>query len=610
MAGRTTGATRPLRTLPRPGHSYLLMRADPPADGSATITAEVIRNALAVTVEEASIVVVRAAHSFNIQEGADAAGALLDARGQLVAQSVATSVMHSASLRGGLAAIIEDVPLEEMRPGDVYASNDPFRGGIHANDIMVLRPIFAGGRVRWFGGTLIHVADMGGTAVGGLGALATSTYDEGVLLPTVRLYEEGRPNRDVLSIVARNSRTPAKVIGDIQALVAGVNVIARRVEELVDRYGADVLDHHMDGSLDYAERRLRDALAQIPSGTYRGSFTVDSDGVAPERTFEVVATVTLGEGEVTVDFTGTAPQSGGAVNASFSQTLSGVMYAIRCLVDPSIPMNEGCFRVIHTVLPAGSLVNPNPPAACGGRMVTVAAVVEAILAALSAALPERAIAASGLVHVYTLSGVYPTGERWLVLGYEFGGIGARRGMDGPDATGAYFLGGRSVIPQIEPLEAQLPFVVERCGLIPDSGGEGQWRGGLGVEMSLRMTAPGVLTVRGDRMVVPPPGTLGGGPGTAGSYAVTRADGRLEQLDSKQQNVGLETGDVFIIRTSGGGGLGRPLDRDPAAVAEDLREGRVTEAGAVGAAGAAAGAVAAVAAAGDAAAAADPQSRRR
>ena len=220
----------------------------------------------------------------------------------------------------------------------------------------------------------------------------------------------------------------------------------------------------MDDYLDYAERRLRDALAQLPSGAYRGSFTVDSDGVTPGRTFEVVATVTLGEGEVTVDFTGTAPQSGGAVNASFSQTVSGVIYAIRCLVDPSIPMNEGCFRLIHTVLPAGSLVNPDPPAACGGRMVTVAAVVEAILAALSGALPERAVAASGLVHVYTLSGVYPTGERWLVLGYEFGGIGARRGMDGPDATGAYFLGGRSVIPQIEPLEAQLPFVVERCAL--------------------------------------------------------------------------------------------------------------------------------------------------
>jgi N-methylhydantoinase B len=354
-----------------------------------------------------------------------------------------------------------------------------------------------------------------------------------------------------------------------------VNVIARRVEELADRYGADVLAQHVDGYLDYAERRLRDELRQIPPGRYRGSFTVDSDGVAPGRTFEVVTTVTIGEGEATVDFTGTAPQSGGAINASFSQTLSGVIYAIRCFVDPSIPMNEGCFRLIHTVLPAGSLVNPDPPAACGGRMVTVAAVVEAILAALSGAVPERSVAASALIHVYTLSGVHPTGERWLTLGYEFGGIGARSGMDGPDATGAYFLGGRSVIPQIEPLEAQLPFLVERCGLIPDSGGAGRWRGGLGVEMSLRMTAPAVLTVRGDRMGVPPPGSGGGEPGAAGSYGITRVDGREEQLNPKQQNVALDSGDVFTIRTSGGGGLGPPHERDPAAVAADLREGRVT-----------------------------------
>jgi N-methylhydantoinase B len=208
-------------------------------------------------------------------------------------------------------------------------------------------------------------------------------------------------------------------------------------------------------------------------------------------------------------------------------------------------------------------------------MVTVAAVVEAILSALSGALPERSVAASALIHVYTLSGVHPTGERWLTLGYEFGGIGARSGMDGPDATGAYFLGGRSVIPQIEPLEAQLPFLVERCGLIPDSGGAGRWRGGLGVEMSLHMTAPAVLTVRGDRMDVPPPGAQGGGPGAAGTYGIRRVDGRQERLDPKQQNVALDRGDVFTIRTSGGGGLGPLHERDPAAVAEDLREGRVT-----------------------------------
>jgi N-methylhydantoinase B len=544
-------------------------------EASAAITAEIIRNALAVTVEEASIVVVRSAHSTNIQEGADAAGALLDAEAQLVAQSAATSVMHSASLRCGLQAILDDVPVDQMRPGDVYASNDPYRGGIHANDIMVLRPIFAGGRVRWFGGTLIHVADMGGTAVGGLGALATSTYAEGVLLPTVRLYEEGRPNRDVLGIIERNSRVPGKVIGDIHALVAGVNVVARRMDELVERYGAEELERHVADYIDYAERRFREELKRIPPGTYRGAFTIDSDGVTAGETFEVVAAVTVTGENVTIDFTGTADQSGGAINSSLSQTLSGVIYAIRCFVDPSIPMNEGCFRLIDTVLPEGSLVNPRPPAACGGRMVTVSAVVEAILQALSEAQPDRAVAASGLIHVYTLTGIDPTGERWLTLGYEFGGVGARHGSDGPDATGSYFLGGRSVIPQVEPLEAQLPFVVEHCRLVPDSGGAGRWRGGLGVEMAMRMTAKGELTVRGDRMNVPPRGVRGGESGRAGAFAVIRAGGREELLDPKQQHVELAEGDIFVLRTSGGGGLGPRHERDPGAADEDRREGRVT-----------------------------------
>jgi N-methylhydantoinase B len=185
------------------------------------------------------------------------------------------------------------------------------------------------------------------------------------------------------------------------------------------------------------------------------------------------------------------------------------------------------------------------------------------------------VAASGLIHVYTMTGVHPTGERWLTLGYEFGGVGARHGSDGPDATGAYFLGGRSVIPQIEPLEAQLPYVVEHCRLVPDSGGAGRWRGGLGVEMAMRMTADAELTVRGDRMSVPPRGVRGGESGRAGAFTIIGADGTEEHLDPKQQDVNLAAGDIFVIRTSGGGGLGPPLERDPRAVDEDRREGRVT-----------------------------------
>ncbi len=544
------------------------------------ITGEIVRNGLVVAAEEASIVVVRAGHSAHIQEGADACGAVLDADGQLVALSTATSLMHAASLRCSLPALVEDFPLATMSPGDVYALNDPYRGGIHANDILVFRPVFAERRVTFFAGTLIHVADVGGASAAGLAALATDTFVEGLLLPPVHLARAGQPADDVLRIISRNSRTPDKVIGDVQALVAGVNVIARRIDELQERFGADAVARCAQRDIDDSERRMRTSLAELPSGRYEGSFTIDSDGVE-SRTFEVRVAVTLdGAGGVDVDCGGTSPQAKGAINSSVSQTLSGIVYAIRCFADPTIAMNEGCFRPLDVHLPRGSLVNPEPPAACGGRLVTVAAATEAILEALARARPEGAVAASSLIQVYALSGTRPDGSTWLNLLYEFGGLGARAGADGPDATGAFFLGGRSVIPQVEPLEAQYPFLVRSARLLPDSGGPGTWRGGLGVETVIELLDDALLTVRGDRLGGhPPPGARGGDHGRPGSFSIERADGRVEALAARQTDVHLVAGDRFVLRTSGGGGLGPARERDAARVRDDIATGKVTPEGA-------------------------------
>jgi N-methylhydantoinase B len=542
------------------------------------VTGEIVRNGLAMAAEEASVVVVRAGHSSFIQEGADACAAVLDDAGQLVTLSTATSLMHAASLRCSLPALVEDFPLSAMEPGDVYALNDPYRGGIHANDILVFRPVFADGRVVFFTGTLIHVADVGGVAAAGLAALATDTFVEGLLLPPVRLYRRGEPQHDVFRIVARNSRAPETVTGDVQALVAGAGVLARRVEELLDRYGAAPVVRIVAEAMDESERRMRASLAALPPGRYEGSFAIDSDGIE-DRTFTVHAAVSLpGDGSIAIDLAGTSAQARGAINASESQTMSGVVYAVRCFADSTIPMNEGCFRPLTVDLPRGTIVDPNPPAACGGRLVTVAAVTEALLQALAAAAPDHAVAASALIHVVALSGCHPDGEVWLTLLYEFGGLGARTGADGPDATGAYFLGGRSVIPQVEPLEAQFPFVIRSTRLLPDSGGRGTWRGGLGVETVVELLDHATVTVRGDRIgAFPPPGAQGGEPGRPGSFAIARHDGRLEPLTARQSDVALAAGDRLVIRTSGGGGLGPPAARDPHALARDLAEGRVTAA---------------------------------
>jgi N-methylhydantoinase B len=539
------------------------------------ITGEIIRGGLLVAAEEASVVVVRSSHSTFIQEGADACAAILDAAAQLVTQSTATSLMHGASLRSSLPSLLEGTPLDAMRPGDVFALNDPYRGGIHSNDILVFRPIFGDARVAFFAGTLIHVADLGGNAVAGLAALATDTFAEGLLLPPVRLYRNGQPVGDVLNIIARNSRAPDKVMGDVRALVAGVSVIARRVEELLDRFGTATVERFVSDSMDDAERRVRDDLRRLPAGTYRGAFEIDGDGVDPDRRFEVQVAVTTDNGSIDVDFAGTSPQARGTINASFSQTLSGVVYAMRCFVDPTIPMNEGCFRPLHAQLPGGTLVNPDPPAACGGRVMTVAAAVEAILHALAEARPDHAVGASALIHVFSLSGVDGGGTPWLNLFYEFGGLGARAGSDGPDATGAFFLGGRSVLPQIEPLEAQYPLVVRSSRLWIDSGGPGTWRGGLGVETVIELLTPAVVTVRGARMDLPPPGARDGRPGGSGTFAVERHDGTTEPVPAKAAGVEIAAGERFVLRTSGGGGLGPPERRDPERVLADVLAGRVS-----------------------------------
>jgi N-methylhydantoinase B len=541
--------------------------------GTGIVASEVIRAGLAVAAEEASAVVVRSSHSTFIQEGADACAALLGVDGRLIVPSTATSLLHSCSLRCALPLLLEIIPLDEIEPGDVLATNDPYAGGIHANDVLVFEPIFLDGAVCFFAGTLVHVADVGGSVAGGLASTATDMFQEGLTLPGVKLYDRGVLVEPIWRILVANSRVPDKVVGDVKALVAGTSVLRRRVEALSERWGAATVVQVADEWLDYAERRMRAELEKLPDGEWTGAYTIETDGVEEGREFDVCVRVTIDGDRCAIDFTGTSAQSRGAINASESQALSGALYAVRCFVDPTIPMNEGCLRPLDIRLPKGSLVNPHRPAACGGRIVTVAAGIEAIIGALSEADPELGTAASSLVQVFTLAGA--SGAPWLTLLYEFGGLGGRHGSDGPDATGAFFLGGRNVVPQIEPLEVTYPVLVHEACLRPDSGGVGRWRGGLGLEMSIEMREDTIVTVRGDRLRLPPSGRAGGEPGLGGFFAIRRADGTTERLKPKQANVTVVAGEVLVVATSGGGGVGSAGDRDPDAVRADLAAGYIS-----------------------------------
>jgi N-methylhydantoinase B len=546
---------------------------------TAVAARELLRNALAVAAEEASIVVVKAAYSTFVVEGADAAAAILDADGQLIAQSVATALAHGASIRCCLRSILEDYPAQAMAPGDVYATNDVYRGGIHANDIVVVRPVFADGVARYFTGTVIHVVDVGGESAGGIAANASEIYGEGIQLPPVRIATGAGMVEDICRILALNSRAPDNMLGDLRALVAGCHVAARRLEALIAEHGARRFADEIEDYLDYTEARVRAGIAALPDGEYRARYTMDDDGRHPDRPVGVALALTVDGDRLLIDFDGTDPQVDAAVNCGYSQTTSAVLFGLRCFLDPTIPMNEGCFRPLDLRLPYGSLVNPSPPHAGGGRNFVMCATIDAVVEALSTADPTRAVAPSGLIHSLSISPGRPGPTPWIHMSYEYGGHGARRGIDGPDATGMHFGLARNTIPQVEPLEARTPFLVEAKEFIPDSGGPGRWRGGLGVRTVFRMTEPSVVTYRADRITFPPPGREGGSPGRPGGYYRETLDGSRVRLPNKAFGIRLEAGEAFVVETSGGGGLGAPADRDRALVLSDLADGRVSAASA-------------------------------
>ena len=550
---------------------------------SDPIGVELVRNALATIAEEMGLAVVRSAYSSAVKEGGDSTAAVFDGGGRLLAQSAGAPLMHLASLRPSLEAVLERFPAASMRPGDVYVSNDQYQGGIHANDVMIFRPVFVeGGALVFFTGALLHVADLGGMAPGGLPANATDCFQEGLVLPPMQLEREGEPNQDLLSLIAANSRTPTKVIGDIRAMLAGTHVGATRLLELCEAHGIERSVTLCADLLAYTEQRMRAGLAALPDGRHEGRFVVDDDGVDPNADHVVRVAVTIDGDRVIADFTGTDPQAPGPINAAMSQSMSGVLYAIRCHLDPDIPVNDGCFAPMEVVLPIGTLVNPRPPAACNARMATVLAIVEAMLGALAPLHPDRAIAGSCNAHVYVMSGRDPDShEAWSFLDPQFGGCGALSDADGLDVVAPLIMASGGAMHCVEAYELEHPVRFERFALWTDSGGPGRQRGGLGSERDIRVLSDAVFNGRAtDRCRRPPPGAGGGRDGSGGGWTLNPGRDDERELPPKITNEPLRAGDVVRMRTSAGGGFGAPDERALDRVLEDVREGRVSVDGAL------------------------------
>lgn len=534
------------------------------------ITLEVLRHAFAAVADEMNANLIRTAYSPNIKERRDCSSALFDGRGEMVAQAESIPV-HLGAMPFSVAAAIQRIP--SFHPGDVVVLNDPYAGGAHLPDITFIAPVFVESKPFAFVANRAHHADVGGKEPGSLAGDATEIYQEGLRIPPVRLWREGQLDQDLLDLILANVRTPQERLGDLRAQHAACATGIARLKALVSRYSASLLREGMAAVMDYSQRRMQAEIAGLADSTACYEDALDDDGIT-DHPVRISGCVTIAGQTIRVDFTGSSPQVAGPLNAVYAVTASATYFALRALTDPEIPPNAGCYRPIEIVAPPGSVVNPSPPApVVGGNLETSQRIVDVILGAFSKICPERVIAAcQGTMNNLAIGGVDPRSGRPYTL-YETiaGGFGARPTADGIDGIHSHMT--NTLNTPVEALETAYPLRVERYELIPASGGEGRFRGGLGIRRDITVIGHTArVSLLTDRRTTRPYGLSGGKPGQAGKNVLIR-EGQETPLPGKGTFT-LHPGETVSVRTPGGGGHGDPARRDLKAIEQDHREERI------------------------------------
>ena len=551
------------------------MTSDDPgtSDGVDPVTLEVTRNACIAISEEMNATLIRTGYSPNIKERRDCSCALFDADAEMISQAENMPV-HLGAMPFSVAAAIDRYPPETLDPGDAILLNDPFYGGAHLPDLTLVTPVFQDGDIIAFAANRAHHADVGGSRAGSVAADSTEIYQEGLRIPPVKLFEGGEPNEGLFDMILSNVRTPDERRGDLRAQEAANETGRRRVTELVEKYGRGQLTAMLEEIKDYSERRMRAEITDLPDGTYTYDDVLDDDGRGNEA-LAIRAAVTVDGDHVSVDFSGSADQTAGAINAVFAVTASATYYAVRCVTDPDIPPNHGCYRPIDIEAPDGTIVNPEPPAAVvGGNLETSQRVTDVVLGALSKAVPDRVTAAGqGTMNNVTFGGTDPRdGTPYAFYETQAGGFGGRRGKDGMDGVHVHM--SNTMNTPAEVLETAYPLRVTRYEYRPDTGGAGEFRGGLGLRRDIQVRDhEATFSLLAERHRSQPYGLSGGDPGATGG-AVLNPDDDPEELAPKSTHE-LPPGSVVSVRTPGGGGYGDSSDRDTGALARDLRLGKIT-----------------------------------
>ena len=523
------------------------------------IRLEILKNLFHSVAEEMGAALRRSAFSPNIKERRDYSCAVFDARGEVLAMGDHMPV-HLGSMPMSVAAALAAFPLG---PGDVAMLNDPYAGGTHLPDITLVMPVFAAGRQAsrrrpdFYVASRAHHADVGGAQAGSM-SLSQEIFAEGLRIPPVKLCRGGELDRDVLALLLANVRTPEERQGDLTAQIAACRTGGRRLEEIVARYGLREVAAYAGHLLEYSDRMMRATLRGIPPGRFTAEDFLDDDGVtaAPVR---IRVSISVRGDRALVDFTGSAPQCAGSVNAVEAITVSAVYYAFRCLVDEQVPATAGLLRPIRVIAPAGTVVNAlSPCAVAGGNVETSQRIVDTLLRALARALPRRVPAASqGTMNNVSFGGADPcSGLAFAYYETIAGGMGARPGCDGLSGIHTHMT--NSLNTPVEILEHVYPVRVRRYNLRRGSGGRGRWHGGDGIVRELEFLTAAEASLLSDRRRIAPYGLAGGASGARGKNTLIRR-GRTHELPSKT-SFHVERGDLLRIESPGGGGWGKLRNR--------------------------------------------------
>ena len=537
---------------------------------------EIIRNALVSAAEEMSVTIWRTSRSSVVREILDYSTCVFDANGQSVAQAARMPV-HLNSMAACLEDLINHhIPIEEWYDGDVIITNDPYSGGQHLPDIQTFRPVFHEGRRIAIAGILVHHLDVGGGAPGSYYAEATEIYQEGLCIPPLKIVQGGERNEAVVKMLLANTREPVNVGGDFSSQLAALETGAQTIQRVGKRYGADRLAEACERIQAASEAQTRAVFAEIRNGVYEFEDFVDDDGIELDRKLRINARLIVHDDSVEVDLSQSSSQAKGPVNCTFNMTRSAVICGALMAIGREVPANAGCYRPISVIAPLGSVVNARHPAPVANRMAVGHRVVNAVMGAFAQAVPERVPASYyGVSYAYALSANNADGSRQVYFDLECGGWGGHPDGDGANGFSCGFHNISNT--PIEMIENDYPLTFMQYGLVPNSGGEGKSRGGLGLVREFRLDAPeGTFAANLDRFKIAPYGLEGGEPGRVGQLIVRRAGSDTEEnLASKVAGLNMKTGDIIRLETAGGGGHGNPKDRSKSDILDDLLEGYTT-----------------------------------